>query len=353
MPSKKTTIAQLLAQYNKALNRLTQMYQLQVAQVRSSLVRADVKTKLINNLTKQYNNQVQILKNQLNAAIAQIQSQAAANAAANAASNAANFTSNTAPVANSTPTNQKGNALIIGINYRGTENELGGCITDANNMNEFAKKRGFKNIQLITDDTTVKPTRKNIMDAFTQLLKNANNGDNILFYYSGHGSTVRDTNGNEATGKDQLLVSVDLQAILDDELKAIIQANLKTNVTLFAFFDSCFSGSVLDLKYQYMDTLHQNANTMNVGECETPGNVIMFGGATDTQYGIDTVINGVDQGAFTCAFLENMNKLSNPTWRQLLQGIRDTLKQFGIDQTPQFATGKPLNLNEPISLLSE
>ena len=346
MPFKKTTIAQLLAQYNKALNQLTQLYQLQVAQVRSSLVRADVKTKLINNLTKQYNNQVQALKNQLNAAIAIIQSQATANANANASV----FTTNTAPVANSTPSNKKGNALIIGINYRGTENELGGCITDANNMNEFAKKRGFKNIQLITDDTSVKPTRKNIMDAFTQLLKNANDGDNILFYYSGHGSTVRDTNGNEATGKDQLLVSVDLQPILDDELKAIIQANLKTNVTLFAFFDCCFSGSVLDLKYQYMDTLHQNANTMNVGESETPGNVIMFGGATDTQYGIDTVINGVDQGAFTWAFLDNMNKLSNPTWRQLLQGIRDTLKQNGIDQIPQCASGKPMNLDAPIGI---
>lgn len=345
MPFKKTTVAQLRAQYNQALKQLTQLYQLQITQTRLSSLRQDAKTRIINKLTAQYNSQVQILKNQLNAAIAQIQSQAAANAA--------NFTSNTAPVANSTPSNKKGNALIIGINYRGTENELGGCITDANNMNEFAKKRGFKNIQLITDDTTVKPTRKNIIEAFTQLLKNANDGDTIFFFYSGHGSTVRDTNGNEATGKDQLIVSVDLLPILDDELKAIIQANLKANVTLMSVFDCCFSGSVLDLKYQYMDTLNQGANMMNLGESETPGNVIMFGGATDTQYGIDTVINGVDQGAFTCAFLENMNKLSNPTWRQLLQGIRDTLKQFGIDQTPQFATGKPLNLNEPISLFSE
>lgn len=346
MPFKKTTISQLVAQYNRALKQLTQLYQSQITQTRLLPIRQDAKTKLINKLTSQYNNQVQILKNQLNAAIAQIQSQAAASAAASAA----NFTSNTAPVTNNTPSNKKGNALIIGINYRGTENELGGCITDANNMNEFAKKRGFKNIQLITDDTIVKPTRKNIMDAFTQLLKNANDGDNILFYYSGHGSTIRDTNGNEATGKDQLLVSVELQTILDDELKAIIQANLKANVTLISFFDCCFSGSVLDLKYQYMDTLHQGANTMNVSESETPGNVIMFGGATDTQYGIDTVINGVDQGAFTWAFLENMNKLTSPTWRQLLQGIRDTLKQFGIDQTPQCASGKPMNLDVPIGL---
>ena len=66
MPSKKTTISQLVAQYNAALKQLTQLYQLQIKQTRLSPIRQDAKAKFINKLTSQYNSQVQILKNQLN-----------------------------------------------------------------------------------------------------------------------------------------------------------------------------------------------------------------------------------------------------------------------------------------------
>ena len=40
-------------------------------------------------------------------------------------------------------------------------------------------------------------------------------------------------------------------------------------VTLFALFDCCFSGTVLDLKYQYLDSLDNNLSTVNKNETET------------------------------------------------------------------------------------
>lgn len=82
--------------------------------------------------------------------------------------------------------------------------------------------------------------------------------------YSGHGSYILDKNNDENTPYDQLIVSCDFNVILDDELKSIIQSNLKNDVTLFCMFDSCFSGSVLDLRYQYMDSLNYDNFTENV-----------------------------------------------------------------------------------------
>ena len=57
-------------------------------------------------------------------------------------------------------------ALLIGINYVGTENELNGCINDVKNMKTMLiDKLGYKsqNITMLTDETTKKPTKSNIL----------------------------------------------------------------------------------------------------------------------------------------------------------------------------------------------
>ena len=59
------------------------------------------------------------------------------------------------------------------------------------------------------------------------LLTSANNGDTIFLFYSGHGTYLRDTNNNEKTKNDQLIVPLDLNIIVDDELKSIINNHLK------------------------------------------------------------------------------------------------------------------------------
>ena len=147
-------------------------------------------------------------------------------------------------------------ALLIGINYTGTTDELYGCINDVESIKERITANGFKDINVLTDLTAKKATRSNILLEFKNLLVNSKEGDLLFFLYSGHGSYALDRNRDEKDGYDELIVSCDLQGILDDELKSLIQTLLKPHVTLFAMFDSCFSGSVLDLKYQYLDSLN-------------------------------------------------------------------------------------------------
>lgn len=73
-----------------------------------------------------------------------------------------------------------------------------------------------------------------------------------MFYYSGHGSRVRDRDGDEIDGYDESLLPVDYETegrILDDEINATIVRPLPHGATLHAIIDTCFSGTFLDLPH--------------------------------------------------------------------------------------------------------
>jgi hypothetical protein len=239
-------------------------------------------------------------------------------------------------------------ALLVGINYTGTSNQLYGCINDVNSIKERISANGFTSINTITDLTTKKPTRDNILNDFKSLLTSSKAGDLLFFLYSGHGSYALDRNGDEADGYDELIVSSDLKGIADDEFKTIIQQNLKQDVTLFAMFDSCFSGTMLDLRYQYMDSLNYDKYTENEKQAITVGNVFMISGCTDEQTSADAVFNSKANGAMTWSLLESLKQKPNESWRELVKNMRDILKTSEFDQIPQFSSGSFVNIDTPV-----
>jgi hypothetical protein len=234
----------------------------------------------------------------------------------------------------------KKNALLVGVNYNGTAYQLQGCINDVVNMQSFlVAKYKYNNTTLITDNTTIKPTRVNILNAFAKLLNDAQSGDTLFFHYSGHGTQTYDYNRDELTGYDEAIVSSDLKLIVDDELNVIIRTYLKAGVILYAIFDSCHSGTVLDLKYNYLDTTNGLKTTVNTKEYETLANVIMFSGCTDAQTSADAYINKKFCGAMTYSLLNALSTNINPSLQSLLQNMRAYLKNNGYTQVPQLACG--------------
>lgn len=236
-------------------------------------------------------------------------------------------------------------ALLVGINYTGTSNELYGCINDVNSIKERISTKGFTSINTITDLTTKKPTRDTILSEFKNLLINSQAGDLLFFLYSGHGSYDLDRNSDESDSYDELIVTSDLKIITDDELKTIIQQNLKKDVTLFAMFDSCFSGTMLDLRYQYMDSLNYDKYTENDKQAVTVGNVFMISGCTDEQTSADSVFNNKANGAMTWSLLECLKQKPNDSWRELVKNMRDLLKTSEFTQIPQFSSGSFVNID--------
>lgn len=324
---KKNRISILQKIYNATVTRLNNDLSINIQNInKKTFLSLSVRIRLINDARKVYNINISNLKNEYNKNIAII----------------TNF------VPKEIIINKNKTGLLVGINYTGTLNELRGCINDVNNIKERIQTKGFNNLTILTDLSTKKATRNNILTEFTNLLKNSNEGDLLFFLYSGHGSYTLDRNGDETSGYDQLIISCDFTGIIDDEFKNIIQTNLLPGRTLFAMFDSCFSGSVLDLKYQYMDSLNYDSYTENDKQLETLGNVFMISGCTDKQTSADAFINNKATGAMTWALLETVKNYNNLTWRELVKNMRDLLKKNRYTQIPQFSCGKFEDIDKPI-----
>lgn len=306
-------------------------------------------------ITATYNAAVTALQTQLNATIRQINSQrvsasvkktriaAAMRTANNTLANLTRKYQRDLALAQQQQQQSKKTAFLVGINYVGTPNELYGCINDTINVRDLLQsKYGFTNILLLNDETPAKPTKQNILSGFRNLLTNANAGDTVFFMFSGHGTCTYDFSGDETDGRDELIVPIDgttvNTCILDDELNTLVKANIKPGVKLLALFDSCFSGTVLDLRYIYSKPDNKN-------EPETVGDVFMISGCTDSQTSADTVapINGrtMPSGAMTYAFLSNINGATS--LQDLITKMNVFLQENGYSQRPVLSSGRSVN----------
>ena len=331
---KQNRIVELKNTFNSNITRLYNSIVFNIKAIQNSRIPPQSKQQQINNQVNIYYANVATLQKELNIAIVNVQSFIPKPV-------------NILSVNTNIPSVNK-KALLIGINYTGTSNELNGCINDVNSIKERITTEGFTNINVLTDLTTKKANRANILIEFKNFLVNSKEGDLLFFLYSGHGSYILDKNGDEKDGYDEMIVSCDLQPVLDDELKALIQNNLKPGVTLFAMFDSCFSGSVLDLKYQYMDSLNYDKYTENSKQLDTPGNVFMISGCTDEQTSADAVFNNKPNGAMTWSLLEALKQKPECNWRELITNMRNLLKTSQFSQIPQFSCGKFENIDTPV-----
>lgn len=162
----------------------------------------------------------------------------------------------------------KKKAVLIGINYIGQNGELRGCHNDVYNMMKYLQeKQGFSKddiVVLMDDGKHTSPTKRSILDAFQRLARQSSSGDAVFVHYSGHGGRIKDQGSDEADGYDETLIPLDFaQAgqIRDDDVLRVLVSPMPAGVTLTCLFDSCHSGTVLDLPYQFTasDTkMHRN-----------------------------------------------------------------------------------------------
>ncbi|KAF9477283.1 hypothetical protein BDN70DRAFT_116374 [Pholiota conissans] len=238
-------------------------------------------------------------------------------------------------------------AVCIGINYVGQRDELKGCANDARNMRDFLiKNYGFKDqdILLLIDDShgrgSPRPTRKEMFHAMGWLVSNAQPHDSLFFHYSGHGGQSPDASGKEVDGMDEVIFPVDYNEnsrrddgpadIIDDELHEALVHDLPAGVRLTAVFDSCHSGTVLDLPYLHSahgrlrSMGHVSKRAKERGGADA-GDVICFAACRDDEKSADTREGGVPVGAMSYAFIQALERNRNQTYEELLQHLRATL----------------------------
>ncbi|EGO03846.1 hypothetical protein SERLA73DRAFT_175525 [Serpula lacrymans var. lacrymans S7.3] len=100
------------------------------------------------------------------------------------------------------------------------------------------------------DDDKIVPTQANIQREIQNLVDGARAGDQFFLSYSGHGEQrTAIPDGHEEDGLDEAIVGSDGEIILDNDLKKMLPDALPFRSHLMVIWDTCHSGTMLDLPY--------------------------------------------------------------------------------------------------------
>lgn len=257
-------------------------------------------------------------------------------------------------------------ALLIAINYFGQNGELHGCHNDVDNMQRYLQGCGYTEFIVMKDDkegnkSSSAPTRANILSAMKSFIASAKAGQTLYIHYSGHGSYLTDQNGEEADCKDECICPVDFKSdahdsgfIRDDDLSTILVKGLPEGVKLRICFDSCHSGSAIDLPFRWVSNNRMVAeNTAKINR-----DVIFISGCMDSQTSADSWFNGQSAGAMTWALLESLYDVqksgrhaSKWTWKELVQAMRMKLRTGQYDQIPQLGLCNAVAAGERLDII--
>lgn len=159
-------------------------------------------------------------------------------------------------------------ALLIGINYVGTSNELAGCWNDVDDMHAQLLTMGYRaeDIVVMKDNDSLppsqrtgvvssySPTRTNIVRELHKLVRNTRSNDKRFLHFSGHGTYTHDANNDERhDDRDEAFVPVRGGKITDDFLRAHVINRMCASSTLTILLDCCHSGTGTDLFVTYED----------------------------------------------------------------------------------------------------
>jgi metacaspase-1 len=275
-------------------------------------------------------------------------------------------------------------AVLVGIDEyaRADIPSLRGCVNDVALVRMLLKEHlGVPNedIRVVVNQ---RATKENILLRLGATVDSAAPGDVVVFYFSGHGSQIRDRDGDELTDAlDELICPYDMDwdrgtYLLDDDLDALF-ASLPPDILLEAFFDCCFWGAGprellpdprpqslrTDVRYlpppfdiaaraegdEHRIDVHQLA------ACGCFEHNVVWAASQEGQSAAEDYIEGRANGIFTywgCQFIaEHLGTRDGSAYsrERLLHDLRDYLHSLGYAQTPELAAPTDLRASAPLA----
>jgi hypothetical protein len=226
------------------------------------------------------------------------------------------------------PPPQKQTALLVGLTHIDPDSHDGwngrngcvGCTADVINLGAVLEKRGCKTGRLLDGEATVAA----VITRLGSVVEQAESGDCVFFYYSGHGGQVADHNDEEKDEMDETLICHDGH-LIDDQLNDI-WLNAREGVRIHMILDSCNSGTnyrvdpggfpgvapqaklraVSTARYLATDSRSMKARMLHPGGCRDDG----------ASMGL------ADGGVFTKRLVAEMNAGFAGTWAELCKIVR-------------------------------
>lgn len=266
-------------------------------------------------------------------------------------------------------------ALLIGINrYAMSGSDLRGCVNDVHAVGQVLQDLYGFPLTGITTLVDEQATKTAMQEAIASLVASGKPGDVLYAHYSGHGSNVKDANGDEADGRDEILCPHDLDwndPLTDDWLRATFD-RLDPAASLTVVMDCCHSGTNTrepiapdaPVRSRFLPNPDEAAagdvgrelsrGTPSRSRRRRPSADVhaveltetLLTGCRDTQTSADADIEGTFNGALTYFFVKALRALGpDATYRQVhartLAGLTGS-----YDQVPQLE-GRESRLDRP------
>ena len=273
-------------------------------------------------------------------------------------------------------------ALIAGVGqfvYLGDKNSLAGARPDAEKMVATLSKYGFPR-----DKMTVligkEGTREAFLDGIDHIADLVQNGDQVVIYFSGHGTSSMDNNGGFGMDADTgAVIPSDLKpANTKEEVLAQLilgkrdlqprLSRLEQKASVLVIFDACFSGESVkgisvgsQSKKRYIslaDLTNGDVSSKSILAAERSSSraardypykrVVYFSAASKSQpawdiapHGDFSTFDGLPHGAFTNVFLkllsdgEGSSEGCRTLYDKAVKLVHEQAAVLKVDQDPQ------------------
>jgi metacaspase-1 len=278
-------------------------------------------------------------------------------------------------------------AVLVGIDHyeRPDIPTLRGCVNDVALVRGLLKEYFAVPNERIRVVVNQRATKANILHRLQDMIQRSQPGEVLVFYYSGHGSQIRDRDGDElADSLDEIICPYDMDwdrrtYIVDDEFDRIFET-LPGDVLLEAFFDCCFWGAgprglgpaapALRRDVRYLPPPFDIAaraegeeDSLAIHRLRDSGTLIdrhvAWGASREGQEAAEDYIDGQANGVFTywgCRFIaENIEQVDRDSYtrEELLHDVREYLHELGYFQTPELSAPSDLRSASPLLPMPE
>ncbi len=278
-------------------------------------------------------------------------------------------------------------ALLIGIDkYRSGEiSQLKGCVNDVELMEKILVSKfnvSSENIKVLKNEQA---THAKIVSAIqTHLIAKAKPNEVVILHFSGHGSQMRDADGDEIDHLDETLVPHDSRTpgvfdITDDEINGLLHQLTQKTKNVTVILDSCHSGAAArggttvreiapdDRTPPPPADYARSSRELGEGDANfrlNGSNYVLISGCLSSQRSNESVFNESRYGALTWYLAEALQAAGDDTtYDSMMVEVQKNVSMRFPSQEPQleglgtnqivFGTDKintqPYLLTEPLS----
>lgn len=249
--------------------------------------------------------------------------------------------------------------LLVGIDtYPGLDpdRKLRGAVADVRALAAILRSR-VSNLELRIL-TEAEATRDKVLAALNALVDQIKPDEEVLFYWSGHGSQVKDASSDDEDGWDETLVPYDSgrgskpnRDILDDEIHEWLGRLSAKTIRITLIIDSCHSGTVArtgvrgvprDPRPRALDsprerTQPKEATHGTSGWLPLSDRYVLLAACRDDQEAIELPFGGQFRGAFSWSLGKELEKAAEgATWREVFSRAQARVAvALSGDQIPQ------------------